>query len=440
MRYFGYRKTGAFIYKELLPPGVLAHSMTHEHKLEVEKKVFKSLDGISSFKFNEYLNEIVDVQPKALGVFLREITDKYFFSLAESKLKGFVNHMIIKNDRTADFVFLRILFKNFSNINTHVILSYVAHVIKIHKQYIDAELMNEIIAKIQYITPSKYNVGYLAIIASHGKREDIISKIKKFLFENNSIETEYSLVSIFNLNKQGHMTFEDKCKYFDTLKLEDVCKIDSFNRISEIYLNDEHYYPKFNEFIMKNIDFIASNSNNRVILNILNNLCLKPVQHRPNIHLTIYNELLKRKEMTKPMDVATLVHNMRKLSLDVRPFLELITEDIITKSSPTEIAILFHSCYRYLPQKKILLLKNRIINELEQMSPKLILNIAKDLVDDKENYSKEFTDKFEQRASNFFCLHTEPESIEFKTQLISFYYSKFKIENSFDSDDEFRLV
>ena len=243
MKYYGYRKTGTFIYKELLPPGILAHSMTH---------------GLSSFRFNEYLNEIVDVQPKVLGVFLKELTEKYFFNLPESKLKGFINHLTSKNDRIADFVFLKMLFKNTSNINTAAILSYVTHVLKTHGNYVDKEMMDEILVKVQNIRPSKYNIFFLSMIASHGKREDITKNIKNFLIETNSLETKFSIISFFNLNKQGLLTFEDKNRYFENLKLSDILNVDCFNRISEIYLSDEHHYPKFNEFITKNIDFIVN--------------------------------------------------------------------------------------------------------------------------------------------------------------------------------------
>jgi hypothetical protein len=185
------------------------------------------------------------------------------------------------------------------------------------------------------------------------------------------------------------------------------------------------------------IDWILETFDNDQLIKFFNYLGLQNQNFSKKSIEKIYDKVISTDLSSSPNNLVIVLHQARRLSLNIKHLLKCITENLLNTLSPTQVAIIYHSTYKYLDQPKLTILKEKILNDMELISPKLILNIAKDLVDDRNNYDKDYIAEFEPKASKLFLLHNAPSMLEFKTQLISFYFLRFKRErNLVSSDDE----
>lgn len=307
----------------------------------------------------------------------------------------------------------------------------------IRNKNIRPDLLEELKKSLEGVSYTNDNLESLVFIFRALKNVEGLKGISNFINSKNKMSFTKQIIILFNINKEIDLDDEKKSMLLAKKNLFKFLEVNMINRLCDIFLTDKSkFYPEFFEFLEESIGYIVKEANIRELMNIINYLGQNLQYADDKIVKPIYQSLLGTKLILKPMDLATLLHNLRKLSLSVDPFLPLLTEEMIESASEIETAVIFHSIYKYGSGDQIELLKKKIMLNIDRLSPKLILNIAKDLVDDVSSYDREYVDAFESKAEQAFCKYFEPDSIHFRTQLISYYYLRYKRHLQIDSDLE----
>ena len=415
--------------KNPLPPKL---PPTEENK-ELEEKIISQLSSLMPKDYSTFFDQLKKNHPEAMLPLIHTSIKNHIKALPSKNLEEICRDFPYETSSSDSIeTLIKLILSIPGSLDKAKILVFISNVLRVKK--IQAPLLENLKKGCRKIQINEFNHELVASISRSLKSHDTLIKISEFLQSNKSILLSWKIKTFFHINKEKAMDDAAK-KYLLTFKDQfNKEEITVQNRLCDIYLTDKTFYPEFLDFLKENIGFFIQKATDRELLNIFNYLGVNFNYCHESIISSIYKSLEKRKLRINSMDAATLFHNLRKFALPVTPFLPLVTNEILSKSSGVEIAVLYHSLYKYLLNDKITLMKEKIIKDFDSLSPKHILNFAKDLVEDKNHYDKEFTDLFEKKAEEAFIKYLNPEEVVFKTQLITYYFLKHKNELNIDSD------
>lgn len=411
----------------------LAPKLANTENEVLEKSILAQITSLKPREYSSLFDQLTKTHSKSMLPSIQATLKKHMESLPLQTIDEICQKFPFETSSLdSNETLIRIIISiplSLTKINTLIYISNVLRVKKIH-----ASLLEDLKIFCKNLQIDDFNHEVLASISRSLKSHENLIRISKYLQNTNSVMLNWKIKTFFHINKEKAMDDSAK-KYLLTFK-DQFSKepIAILNRLCDIFLTDQKFYPEFFDFLKESISFLTQKATDRELLNIFNYLGVNFNYGDEKIISSIYESLTNRKLKLNSMDAATLFHNLRKFSLQVTPFLPLVTKEILSKASGVETAILYHSLYKFETNEKINLMKNNIMRDFESLSPKLILNFAKDLVEDKNHFDKEFTDLFEKKAEEAFVRYLTPDAIQFKTQLITYYYLKHKNELNIDSD------
>lgn len=202
-------------------------------------------------------------------------------------------------------------------------------------------------------------------------------------------------------------------------KMEILLEPDQITRCVNIFTDEYTNFPFLIQTFHRMISKSISKFSQRELINLLHPHIVNDFYFDlPTVEL-IYNELLTRKNILfNPVDFSSLMHCMKKFDLDAKPFLKYCTEEMLNQCTGNQIAIIFHSVFAIVEIETYRLLQDHILLKISEMTSKHIVNVSRDLSDNKEIDTK-YLRKFKTLSAKYMDISKNPDLQQFYTQHIA---------------------
>jgi hypothetical protein len=388
---------------------------------------------------------------------------KFCFQISQTKRRHFLSYLVpnvIKNIpfcHPNDMSWIIISYSKIENLEHdfwHMLADeYVKKIRRATKKYEfvslqklvqmdhDFERHKEKVKKIienAYIDAS--NAGLLMSLYRFTGENEKFNNIARVCEEKiNDFDINNLIIAVFHLHKEGVLGKILMEKVANRIISEEKkLTLEMFNRTIQIYTNEPLCFENMKNFINEQILIKMPIMSARELINAFNNIMKNNEYKDENICRKIYQDIAKRENLQlSTLDLSSLLHITKKIGFESEPFFKYCTKEMLGKCDGRQLAIILHSIYLTAPQQILEDLKEQILMKIHELSPKLLLNVAKDMTE-KHMVDVEFLTKFQAKALEIMTNHNDPDSEKFHTQMASFLVMMKKISGNPKENEENR--